>query len=106
VEETARHTEVEVQTLAGDAAASSLSVDDRLDREDFERHFGTSGQRFEDVRPAYAFGRSLRGEDRYTGLSWDEVEPQARQRWASTYPDSPWERTKDAVRRSWDRLTE
>lgn len=89
VEETARHTEVQVDTLPGERDAGTLA--------------GTDDD--ESAR-AHAFGRSLRDDPQYMGLGWDEVEPRARQRWAERYPDTPWERFKETARRSWDRMTE
>lgn len=106
VEDTVRHTEVAVDELDKTSAAAAAGDVDRLDREDYARYFAAAGGRYEDYRPAYEFGRTLRAEDRYTGLSWDEVEPHARERWAARHPDGPWDRFKDAVQRSWERLTD
>jgi len=47
----------------------------------------------------------LRGSDKYTGRSWDEIEPQARTDWESNNAGSPWEKTKDAVRYGWEKVT-
>ncbi len=64
------------------------------------------GGRYEEYEPAYRFGHSLRSDQRYAGRSWAEVESEAQRDWSTRYPDSPWQRFKDAVRHAWERVTD
>jgi uncharacterized protein (TIGR02271 family) len=71
VRETARRTDVDVQQL------------------------NQSDERF---RPAYAFADEISRDQRYTGRSWDEVEPTLRTSYAQRYPNSRWDDVRDAIR--------
>jgi uncharacterized protein (TIGR02271 family) len=134
VEDTVRHTEVEVQRdggeslrapgsgLAGAVGGSSggsgtgasmpmggqrrfADVDDEF-RRDYETHFASAGGSYEDYQPAYRGGYEMRGDSRFAQREWDDAEPDLRQHWESQHPGSAWERVKSAVRRGWDRATD
>jgi uncharacterized protein (TIGR02271 family) len=96
VRDTVRHTEVQVEQLAGGAA------------EDFRRHwqssYGSQGGRYEDYAPAYQFGSSLRSNERYRGRDWSAMEADVRRDWEARSPGT-WERMKDSIRHAWDRAT-
>jgi uncharacterized protein (TIGR02271 family) len=74
-------------------------------RSDYQTHFANTGASYEELQPAYRGGYELRGDSRFADSSWDDVEPDLRQRWESEHPGSAWERVKAAVRRGWDRAT-
>jgi uncharacterized protein (TIGR02271 family) len=51
--------------------------------------------------PAYRFGHEMRGDLRFAGESWNEVEPTARKAWEEKNPGT-WERFKSAIRHAWE----
>jgi uncharacterized protein (TIGR02271 family) len=99
VRDTVRETQVEVEPLSGE---SGFRADDY--RADFDSRYAASGGRWEEYEPAYRYGHTLRGDQRYAGRSWDEIEPEARRDWESSHPGSAWERFKDSVRHAWERV--
>lgn len=106
IEDKVRHTEVEVESLGkGNRVRAYESFENEL-RHDFQTRYAAQGGAYEDYEPAYRFGHGLRNDQRYSGRPWDEVEGDARRDWATRYPDSPWERFKDAVRHAWERVTD
>src|SRR4029079_4469552 len=52
---------------------------------------------------ADTFVTQLAGDQRFRGRDWNSVEPEARKTFEQHY-GSGWDRFKDDVRRSWDRL--
>ena len=74
-------------------------------RTHWDSHYAAAGGQYEDYAPAYQFGASLRNHARYAGRDWDTVEAEAHRDWEVRYPDSAWERFKDAVRHGWNSLT-
>lgn len=117
IQDTVRHTEVKVDRGGAEGGAASgiaSAVTGRLRpyeeyeadyRSDFQTRYATGGGSFDDYAPAYRYGHTLAGEQRYEGRGWDAIEPDARRDWESRYPESSWERFKQAVRRGWERVT-
>ena len=99
IHDTLRHTEVEVENLAGS------SDDDEYYRSHWSSNFAGSGKSYEDVAPAYQYGSSMRRSELYRGRPWEEVETDLRSDWTQRNPGSTWESMKAAVRHGWDRLT-
>ncbi len=104
IEDTLRRTEADVQDLGGQTAS-----DDSGFREHYDRELAGRATRDDDgsfdydaYRPAYSFGSGLRGDRRFQGETWDDVEPNARSTWESRNPGT-WERMKMAVRHAWER---
>lgn len=106
VTDTVRNTEVAVEPI--EPQRRDLATDSGGD-DDFRSHFqsrlAASGSRFEDYEPAYRYGAGLSADSRYSGRSWDTVEPDLRRDWERSHPGSDWERFKSAVRHGWERLT-
>lgn len=103
ISDTVRHTEVEVEHLAGERTAGL----DRYDadyRSDFSTRYAADGGRYEDYEPAYRYGTTLRSDPRYAGRQWDDVESDLRTDWETRHPGGTWERMKAAVRHGWDRI--
>lgn len=77
--------------------------------EDFRSHYdeqyAAENARYEDYVPAYRYGAEIASDTRYRDRPWDEIEPEARDHWERTSPDSTWERFKLAVRHGWERVT-
>jgi uncharacterized protein (TIGR02271 family) len=100
IQDSVRHTEVDVQRMGGDALSSDLEQDYR---EHWNSRFASSGRRYDDMAPAYRFGHSLASDGRYRDRSWDEFEPEVRTEWGRTHEGSAWDDMKDAVRHAWQR---
>lgn len=118
VRETVRRTEVNVENLGNQAAAAGTKAgsytgttagnvrsNDDYYRQSFATQSEFAGQNYDDYAPAYQYGETIAGDPRYSGRSWDEIEPQIRSEYASRYPNSAWDRAKIAVRTGWNRLT-
>jgi len=107
IKDTVRRTDVEVERLG--AQTNMARQDVAMDDTDFRNHWQTSyahmGGRYEDYAPAYRYGSSLAGNERYRGSRWNDVEPQVRSDWESSNAGHPWEKAKDAVRYGWEKMT-
>ena len=112
VSDTLRRTDVDVEKMSpqqvaqatqGTQAASTRMMDEDIYRQHFQTAYGGSGGRFEDYAPAYSYGATLAGNQRYQGYRWEELEPQVRSEWESTHAGSPWERTSQAIRYGWEK---
>ena len=79
------------------------------DDADFRKHWQTSyghiGGQYDDYAPAYQYGSKLGGSEQYKGYRWNDVEPEAQREWELNNAGSPWEKTKDAVRYGWEKMT-
>lgn len=104
VQDTVRRTDVEVEQLGAQGTGGTIVGD-----EDFRTHwqtaYGTSGGRYEDYASAYRYGADLAGQQKYRGYRWDEVESHARSDWEASHSGSPWDKTKQAVRYGWEKMT-
>ncbi|MFS2028414.1 DUF2382 domain-containing protein [Massilia sp. GER05] len=104
IQDTVRHTEVEVQPLQG----SALDDDDTYYRNDWQTNYASLGGTYDDYAPAYRYGNEMRRDARYQGRNWDDVESDLRSDWDTRYGSSgssTWERMKAAVRSGWNRMT-
>lgn len=102
ISDTVRHTEVQVEQLGG----SSLN-DDTYYRNHYTSTYGAAGGSYDDYAPAYAYGTQMRGDTRYQGRQWDDVESNLRTDWESrsgAASGSSWEKMKAAVRHGWDKV--
>lgn len=108
INDTVRHTEVEVEKLGAGTARSSMSNDDDDYRKHFTSTYGSTGGKYDDYAPAYGFGSEMSRDQRYSGRQWDDVENDLRTDWTSRYGSntgSTWEKMKDAVKHGWNRMT-
>jgi stress response protein YsnF len=109
IRDTVRRQEVEVEDLGkgNRTAAATGSTESYTDdfRNDFRTRYGSSGASYEDYEPAYTYGYTAANDPRYQGRSWDEVESDLRNDYGRRYPNSTWERMKDAIRYGWDKVT-
>lgn len=101
IRDTVRRTDVEVEPLG----ASATTISDDAFRQHWQSAYAGSGGRYEDYAQAYRYGANLAGNKRYQGYRWDELEPQVRTDWETSHAGSPWERTKQAVRYGWEKMT-
>ena len=97
VSDTVRSTEVEVEQIAPD-------IDTHF-RTHWQSNYASAGGRYEDYDPAYRYGSSMASHESYRGRPWNDVEPELRSNWESSYPQSGWDKFKAAVREGWDRMT-
>ena len=98
-----RSTSVEVEQLSGQTTGMN---DDTYYRSHWNSNYATSGGVYEDYAPAYRYGATLAGNDRYKGRRWDNnLASDVRNDWESKNPGSAWEKVKDAVRHGWERIT-
>ena len=98
-----RRTEVNVEHLS--EASGARSEDEYDFRRDELTRYAIAGARYEDYEPAYQYGYQAASDPRYQGRSWDQVESDLRSDYGERYPDSAWERFKDAIRHGWDKVT-
>jgi hypothetical protein len=94
--------------------------DDDLYRSHYDSTYASSGTRFEELKPAYAYGTEMRRSELYRNQPWDDVEGTLRTGWdnridgtrdfsttgSDTSEPSTWDRVKNAVRHGWDRMTD
>jgi uncharacterized protein (TIGR02271 family) len=105
IQDTVRHTEVDVQPLQGTSASLD---DDTYYRNDWQTNYASLGGTYDDYAPAYRYGYQMRNDPRYQGRDWDAVESDLRSDWDTRYGSSgasTWERMKAAVRSGWNRMT-
>lgn len=81
--------------------------DDSYYRSHWNATYSTSGETYDDYRPAYSYGSQMRNDSRYSGRQWDDAENDLRSDWESRNAGGPstWEKMKSAVRHGWDRMT-
>jgi hypothetical protein len=82
--------------------------DDSYYRSHWTNTYGSSGDTYNDYDPAYRYGTQMRGDTRYSGRKWDDVESDLRSDWDTRYSKngvSTWDKMKAAVRHGWDKVT-
>jgi uncharacterized protein (TIGR02271 family) len=115
INDTVRHTEVEVEQLgARQPDAHRVEHDGRrrlLPRPSaaalHSSTYGSTGSSYDTYQPAYSYGTEMRESQMYRNRPWDEVEPTCA---AAGNPQrratgSTWENMKAAVRHGWDKMT-
>ena len=107
INDTVRHTEVDVQRLDGSTAMSDLRDDDSYFRNHFTSTYGASGESYDDYAPAYSYGSQMARSGKYSGRQWDQVEHDLRSDWDTRSSGGPstWDKMKAAVRHGWERMT-
>lgn len=77
-------------------------------RQDWERRYGSSGRRWQDVEPYRRYGYEMANDPRYRDRDWNDVESSLRtdypdwsRRYNYTYDESAWDRMKDNIREAW-----
>ncbi|MEO0317033.1 MAG: hypothetical protein RL404_710 [Pseudomonadota bacterium] len=104
IKDTVRRADVEVAPLGDQAGASAgLAGEDEF-RQHWQSAYGGGSGKYEDYAAAYRYGANLAGQKQYQGYRWDELEPQVRSDWEASHQESPWERTKQAVRYGWEKM--
>ncbi|WP_305822181.1 YsnF/AvaK domain-containing protein [Massilia brevitalea] len=108
INDTVRHTEVEIEQLGGNSARSSMMSDDDYYRNHFTSNYGSTGDAYDDYAPAYSYGSEMARNQKYSGRQWDDVETDLSSDWstrAGNKAGSTWAKMKNAVKHGWDRVT-
>ena len=75
-------------------------------RQHYQTTFGSSGRDYDWYSPAYRYGYTLAGDERWDEYeTWEELEAEARRDWESRANDGlggTWDDFKDAIRRGWE----
>ncbi|MGJ9416483.1 YsnF/AvaK domain-containing protein [Massilia sp. CMS3.1] len=104
INDTVRHTEVEVEQLG----ATANLVDDDYYRKHYSATYSSAGGDYDTYQPAYSYGSQMRQSQMYRNRPWDEVETDLRSDWETRNAGktgSTWEDMKAAVRHGWDKMT-
>lgn len=104
VRDKVRHTEVKVEKTPG-GTGETKTFDDSDFRTDFQKRYGAGGASYDTYLPAYRYGYDMASEPRYRGRSYHEIESDLQSDYGRRYPNSSWEKMKDAVRYGWDKVT-
>lgn len=67
--------------------------------------FSYMGGTYQEYDPAYRYGASMANRATYQGSAWKDAEPELRETWERDYPESHWDKFKEAVRAGWARMT-
>jgi hypothetical protein len=97
INETIRHTEVDVERLGPDDEASF--------RGHWSSNYRSAGASYDEYEPAYDYGRSMARSELYRGRPWEDVEGGLRSDWESRNPSSGWDKFKAAIKHGWERIT-
>jgi uncharacterized protein (TIGR02271 family) len=99
------------KTIRDKVRRTKVDVDrlGEFNRSEYETHFNQNFAKdtdydFNAYAPAYRFGHEMRGDRRFAGEEWSDVEPNARTAWEERNPGT-WDRFKAAVRHAWERAT-
>lgn len=82
--------------------------DDSRYRSHWDSNYSSLGGSYDDYAPAYRYGSDMAGSDKYRGRQWDDVESDLRSDYDTRHGasgGSAWEKTKDAVRHGWNKMT-
>ncbi len=102
VRDAVRHTDVNVEHTGG---THGSALDDTDFRSDYQNRYAASGASYDTYLPAYRYGYEMASNPQYKGRRFDEVESDLRKDYGQRYPNSAWERMKEAIRYGWDKVT-
>ncbi len=74
-------------------------------RTNYNLNYVDSGYDYSVYDPAYRYGYTLATDPRYDHYTWAQVEPEAERYWVRHYPNSDWDRVKNAIRDAWEDVT-
>jgi len=104
IRDTVRRTEVEVERIGEGEGRRDTDYSSDF-RRDYDTRYASSGVPYETMAPAYDYGYRSASDPRYKGRNWSDVENDLRTDYERNYPGSAWEKTKDAVRYGWEKVT-
>lgn len=107
IHDTLHRQDVDVTDLHGSSSTKGTQRDWSTFDNDFRSHYnnkyGTGGYAYDYYQPAYRYGYTLAGDERYRDYDWNRLEMDARRDWERQGNQSLWEDIKDAVRYGWER---
>jgi len=101
VQDTVRHTDVDVQQLSG-TAAHGFEAHENDFRSNFQSTYGNTGRTYDHYQPAYRYGHELANDTRYANSDWNTVEADAGRSWSERNSGS-WNDYRDAARFAWEK---
>ncbi len=102
---TAASSQGNVSTTPGTSTTSGWTAAMPGYRTRWQKQYGSSGGRWEDVEPSYEYGYGLRDQAQYRGKRWSEIEPDVQRDWTRTNPNTPWDRASQGIRDAWENVT-
>ncbi len=109
VRDTVRHTEIQVEQVPGQTTTGTTGTaafNDDYFRQDFKTRFGsTPGASYDTYSPAYKYGYEMSNDPRYKGKSFSAIESDLRSDYGRRYPNSTWDKMKDAIQSGWNGMT-
>jgi hypothetical protein len=107
VRDTVRRTEVRVEGIDAETGGTDSATTDFDEdyRRDFQTNYASSGAQYDEYAPAYRYGYDIASDPQYRGRNFDQVESDLRSDYGRRYPNSAWDRFKNAIRYGWDRAT-
>lgn len=106
ISDTVRRTDVEVEQIGAQGTSTAgRTLSDEEFRQHWQGAYGSSSGPYEDYASAYRYGANLANQQKYRGYRWEELEPQVRSDWEAAHAGTPWERTRQAVRYGWEKMT-
>ena len=102
VRDSVRQTDVKVERFGNEGAGSDYESDFRAD---WQRNYAGQGGDYSAYGPSYEFGYRYRSDPRFQGRSWSDAEPELRRQYEKDFPGSIWDKTKNAVRYGWEKIT-
>jgi uncharacterized protein (TIGR02271 family) len=113
VRDTVRRQDVEVEEVGSVSGVTSGVTTGRRDFSAYENDFRTyytsnwanSGMTYEQYAPGFRYGYDLANNDTYRNRRWSDIEMDARRDWENRYPNTAWDKVKNAVQHSWEKVT-
>jgi len=110
VHDKVRRTDVKVEKLGAEGRGAegrgrNTGDYDTEFRRDFETRYAPQGGKYESYAPAYQYGYTMAGDQRYANKSWGDIESNLKTDYLRNNPNSTWDEAKGAVRYGWEKVT-
>ncbi len=107
VHDTVRHQDVKVEEVKGSGVTGTrdFAAYDNDFRSYYTTNWANSGMTYAQYGPSLRYGYDLAGSDAYRNKRWSDVEVNARHDWESRHPETTWDKVKDSVQYSWEKVT-
>jgi len=96
---------VQTYQRSPEMASGGRQYDDTPFRTHWQSNYGASGGSYSDYEPAYRYGSSLAGNERWRGRKWEDVETDVRRDWESRNQQGTWDKFKGSIRYAWESMT-
>lgn len=110
VHDTVRRQDVKVEQVGGNGNGNTVTRRDFASYDkDFRNYYtsnwANSGMTYDQYNPSLRYGYDLASNDTYRGKRWSDIETNARRDWEAKNPNTPWEKVKNAVQYSWEKVS-